>query len=417
MKLKHTFLVACLSVAPLGAQQVESKTEVQKSESSSGDGNANASGSATASSNGQTSTQSSNSSTQGGGNNNNSNRRPHRTPPGAPPNPPNKADPQAQNQKPVPYIGVMTREVSPELRAQFALPEGFGLMVEEVMPDSPAEHAGIKVHDILVKFEDQRLVSMEQLMLLVRSKHQGDSVNLTVITGGKEAQVPVVLGEHVMPAMQPRMSHNFAGWPQGGMPFNGNGFGGDFRGFQNQNRELNEQMERFQKEMREYQQRIQDWARQGSNGIMPQPPMFNLPGAGGGNNPPPRGGGRANGVQMQPGNPGNGNVQQFNFTESHAATNVTRRDDSGEYTIKREDGKTTFIARPNNGAEQSWPINTDAERGAVPQAFRDKLRMMDGADSNIRIQINPGPGGAAPQPAPAPNSTNPPAPKDRSTSA
>lgn len=415
MKLKHSFLIACLGAMPLCAQQAEQKIEVQKTEkteSASGGGNASNSVTVTVDSNGVTKTETRTSDSQNG-------RRHPFNPPGQP-NQPNNPPPQAQNQKPVPYIGVMTREVSPELRAQFNLPEGFGLMVEEVMPDSPAEHAGLKVHDILVKFEDQQLVSMEQLMLLVRSKHKGDTVNLTVITGGKETQVPVVLGEHVMPSMPQHQQPNFGGgWPHGGRPFmNNGGFGGgDLRNLQNQSREFNEQMERFQREMREYQERIQDWARQGSQGIMPQPPMFNVPGGGGGNQPQRGGVGHMNGgVQMQPLNPAGGNAQQFNFSESHAAANITRRDDSGEYTIKREDGKTTFIARPNNGQEQSWPINTDAERKAVPEEFRDKLRMMDGPNSNIRIQINPGPDNI-PQPAPGGTNHLQPAPKNRSTSA
>ena len=145
--------------------------------------------------------------------------------------------------------------------------------------------------------------------------------------------------------------------------------------------------------------------------------MFNMPGH------KQRGGGHVNGgVQMNPTNPGNGNnAQQFNLSEFTAATNITRRDDPGEYNTKTEDGKITFIARPNNGNEQSWPVNSDAERNAVPQEFRDKLRMMDGANSGVRIQINPGPnGGGAPQPQPAPGGVNqkPAAPsKGRTTSA
>lgn len=414
MKLKHSFLIACLSATPLLAQQVQDKkVEVQKTEKAgtAGDGTASASVTVTVDSNGVTKTETHNSDSKTG-------RQHHRNQPGQAIN---QSPQQAQNQKPVPYIGVLTREVPPELRSQFSLPEGFGLMVEEVMPDSPAAQAGLKVHDLLLKFEDQRLMSMEQLMLLVRSKHKGDSVSLTVISSGKEAQVPVTLGEHVMPAHQPRTTQQgFAAWPQNGMQnmFNG----GDVRTFQNQGAQLNEQMQHFQKEMLEYQRRIQDWARQGNNGAMPQPPMFNnMPG----NNPQTRGNQVNGGIQIAPPNPAGGNVQQFNFSEAHAASNITRRDDSGEYTLKHEDGKTTFVARPNNGKEQSWPVNNDTERNAVPQELRDKLHMMDGAGGGgIRIEINPGPngGGAAPQPQPGPGGVNqpqstPPRPKKPTTSA
>lgn len=383
MKLKHSLLLACLTASPAWAQQAnEKKSEVretQKSEASSADGHASGTATATANSHGVTKSETRGFDTRNGRNHRNQ------------PNQPGRGGPQAPDQKPVAYIGVLTREVPPELRSQFSLPDGFGLMVEEVMPDSPAEKAGLKVHDLLLKFDDQQLVSMEQLMVLVRSKHKGDVVNLTVISGGRESQVPVTLGEKLMPVAQPQ--NGFAGMPNVAFQFNhpGGGLGGNLRGFQEQSREFTEQMQRFQKEMQQYQQRIQDWARQNNQGPMPQPPLFNMPGQ-----QPRRGGGVNGGVQMQPMNPANGNVQQFNFTETHAATNITRRDDTGEYTLKREDGKTTFVARPNNAPEQSWPVNTDEERKALPEQFRDKLRMMDGQNSGIHIQVNPGPDGASP---------------------
>jgi len=400
MKLKHTLLITCLGAAPLSAQQAETKSETRKTESSesSSSGDANATTTVTVDVNGVRKTETRSSRPRGNPPPGNANRAP------------------SQNQQPVPYIGVMTRDVSPELRSQFSLPDGFGIMVDDVMPDSPALQAGIKTHDILLKFEDQQLVNMEQLMLLVRAKKKGDVVNLTIISGGQQKPVPVTIGEHVVPAMQQRQHQNFAGMPQNGMLFFNNNPGhGGMHGFQNQGREFNEQMQRFQREMKEYQERIQDWARQGNNGAMPQPPVFNLPGH------QPQGGQANGGAPMPLPNPIGGNVQQFNFSEAHAATNITRRDDSGEYSLKTEDGKTMFTVRPNSGKEQSWPVNNDAERNAVPQEFRDKLRMMDGAHSGVRIQINPGPNGGIvpPPPQPAPGGVNqkPSPPKGRTTSA
>lgn len=395
MKLKHTLIIACLGTELLCAQQAEPKPDVPKSGTSPDNGN--------------TATPA----TRAAGTDRPDTRHPgphatrhhHRDNPG----PSEGTAAKTPEQKPAPYIGVMTRGVSPELRAQFSLSEGFGLVVDEVMPDSPAAHAGVKVHDILVKLDDQRLVSMEQLMLLVRSKHKGDNVSLALITGGKETTVSVMVDEHVMPAMQPRMQHDLSGWPHHFMPLmNNGGFGGfGMRGLPNQDNEFNEQMERFHKELREYQQRIQDWARQGSNGIMPQPPMFNMPGNSG---QPQHGAPRVNGgAQTQP--PGHGGVssRQLKLSESHSSANITRRDDSGEYTIKREDGKTTFTARPDNGKEQSWPVNNDTERNSVPPEFRDKLRMMEGTNGGIRIEVRPGPDGGG-TPRPAPGGTSQPSP-------
>lgn len=382
MKLKHSFLIACLGAAPLHAQQVEQKAEVTKTEKSeSASGETRASATASANNNGTVKTETRTSDSR-------SNRRQPQ------PNQPNP--PPQEAQKPVAYIGVLTREVPSELRSQFALPEGFGLMVDEVMPDSPAQAAGLKVHDILVKFEDQQLVNMEQLMSLVRARKKGDVVNLGVITGGKETQVPVTLGERMVAANDRRQQHGFGGWPQMGMPFGGGGMEQMHRGMRDMSGEFRGQMERFQNEMREYQERLQNWTSNGNTGPMPQPPMFNVP-----VNPPAD---RHNSPERQPSQgPRDPNVQQFNFTESHAATNISRRDDSGEYSLKREDGKTTFIARPTNGKEQSWPVNTDEERQAVPEEFRGKLRMMEGAggrggDEAPNPRPREGGGGNPPQP-------------------
>jgi hypothetical protein len=304
-----------------------------------------------------------------------------------------------QEMKPVTYIGLLTREVPVELRAQLTLAEGFGLLVEEVLPESPAKAAGLKVYDVLVKFEDQQLVNMEQFMSLVRSKKKGDVVQLDVISGGKETKVPVTLGDHQVAAhdRQAQQDHPDRAHPYGMSPFNGHPFpGGVQRGFQNQANALHEQVERFQQEMREYQERIQQWSKGGATGPMPQAPMLNLPGA----EHQPQGGGRhryghppETGISIPPGT----NLQRFNYSKSSSTANATRRDDSGEYSIKNEDGKKTFIVRPNNGKEQNWPINTDAERQSVPQEFRSKLQEMDAATSGVHIEIKPGTGSPGPQ--------------------
>jgi len=56
-----------------------------------------------------------------------------------------------------PYLGVGAVPLHPALTAQ--LPEvtgkGRGVLVANVMKGSPAEHAGLKVHDILISYDKQ----------------------------------------------------------------------------------------------------------------------------------------------------------------------------------------------------------------------------------------------------------------------
>ena len=269
----------------------------------------------------------------------------------------------------VAYLGVMTREVPPELRSQLGLAEGFGLLVDGVMPDSPATAAGIKEHDILVRFEDQRLVNIEQLMALVRSKRKGDSVSLTVITGGKETQVTVTLSERDAPVVEHRVEPSHFqpfSWPQ----VHSYGFNQPMNPG-----EMQEHAERARKAMQEYQERLQEWTRGGQKGPVPSsPPMPGMPRQDP-ENKPRREGGKFD--HRDPNSVRHTDLQSEIQVNAHSSFNIVRRDDSGEYSLKREDGKSTFTARPAHGKEQSWPASTDEERAAIPAEYREKLRMFD----------------------------------------
>lgn len=93
------------------------------------------------------------------------------------------------------FLGVMSLRVPVEVRAQLSLPAGFGLVVEAILPGSPAEKAGLLRHDVLLAFGDQELVNPEQLLALVRRRHKGDEVVLKVMSQATLKEVRVVLDE------------------------------------------------------------------------------------------------------------------------------------------------------------------------------------------------------------------------------
>jgi hypothetical protein len=95
----------------------------------------------------------------------------------------------------LPYCGVSTVEVTPPLASQLKLAPGTGLLVDFVEPKSPAEMAGIRQYDILMKFNDQLLCNPEQLRVLVRSKTMSDDVKFSVIRQGQPTSVNVELGQ------------------------------------------------------------------------------------------------------------------------------------------------------------------------------------------------------------------------------
>ena len=74
------------------------------------------------------------------------------------------------------------------------IPDGSGIVVEEVADDSPAQKAGLRQHEILISFDDQRLYSPEQLVRLVDNDKPGREAKLHIIRNGKSQDIEATLG-------------------------------------------------------------------------------------------------------------------------------------------------------------------------------------------------------------------------------
>ena len=116
------------------------------------------------------------------------------------------------------FLGLFTRPVDPALRDQLDLPKGEGLIVEDVVADSPAKAAGFQVHDVVTRLNDQIIVNPEQLMVLVRAMKPDQSVDVTLIRKTKEIKVTVMLAEKFLPEMEGPMGPPPMGpmWGHGG---------------------------------------------------------------------------------------------------------------------------------------------------------------------------------------------------------
>jgi hypothetical protein len=121
------------------------------------------------------------------------------------------------------WIGLLGGKIMPDhvLRAHVDIPEDIGLLVANVVPNSPAAKAGIKQHDILLRANDTDLHEMEDLVNLVISEgEKKGQITLEVLRkGGRET---IYLKPEERPADAPR--------PQLGGGGFGEGFGGNFAG-------------------------------------------------------------------------------------------------------------------------------------------------------------------------------------------
>lgn len=97
---------------------------------------------------------------------------------------------EVQGKKKTYQIGVRVEEPSDALRSQLRLFANEGIIVTEVVEDSPAQQAEIEKHDILLKAADERLTSLADLRSIVQKAEQ-TPVKLLVLRGGKELDIDV----------------------------------------------------------------------------------------------------------------------------------------------------------------------------------------------------------------------------------
>lgn len=85
--------------------------------------------------------------------------------------------------------------------------------------DSPDDQAGVRTDDILIKLDDQLLLSPAQLQTLVRHKKEGDSVTLTLMLQGKEQKLAITIAKTQAGTPDPRREGMLQRW-RGRLPEN-----------------------------------------------------------------------------------------------------------------------------------------------------------------------------------------------------
>ena len=72
-------------------------------------------------------------------------------------------------------------------------PDAEGATITEVMPDTPAERAGLQKDDVITSVGDQPVNDGIALIVAVRTHRPGETVEMSVIRGGEEQVVQVEL--------------------------------------------------------------------------------------------------------------------------------------------------------------------------------------------------------------------------------
>jgi serine protease Do len=91
-------------------------------------------------------------------------------------------------------LGVEIQTLDQSLADSFKLPAPNGALVAKVEPDSAAAHAGIKVGDVILKYNGETIVDAGQLSAQVGQAMPGDKAALEIWRQGKTSTVTVSIG-------------------------------------------------------------------------------------------------------------------------------------------------------------------------------------------------------------------------------
>jgi len=93
------------------------------------------------------------------------------------------------------WLGVTVQDLTEDLAEHFSLEEKKGALVVSVLSDSPAEKAGIKEDDIILKFENKEISNIQDLIKHVSKTEVGKKAKLLIFRNKKEMVLEVEIGE------------------------------------------------------------------------------------------------------------------------------------------------------------------------------------------------------------------------------
>ncbi|MDW8032802.1 MAG: Do family serine endopeptidase [Aquificaceae bacterium] len=91
------------------------------------------------------------------------------------------------------WLGVVIQDISPEMAENLGVKEG--VIIAQIMPGSPADKGGLKVGDIVVEVEGQKVSEVRELQFKIMKMEPGKEMSLKVIREGKVLVLKVKVGE------------------------------------------------------------------------------------------------------------------------------------------------------------------------------------------------------------------------------
>lgn len=92
------------------------------------------------------------------------------------------------------YLGIGMQEITPDMSEFFKLDQNTGALITNVVADSPADKAGLKKDDVIIRIGNKKMEGSQDVQNLVGYSVPGTELEFTIIRNGKEKTITVEIG-------------------------------------------------------------------------------------------------------------------------------------------------------------------------------------------------------------------------------
>jgi len=92
------------------------------------------------------------------------------------------------------WLGVSVQELTPSLRETMKVGNRTGLLITDVVRDSPADDADLREEDVLLSFDGKAVEKADDFTQLVRNTAPDKKVKVKIMRGGEERELEVTVG-------------------------------------------------------------------------------------------------------------------------------------------------------------------------------------------------------------------------------
>jgi hypothetical protein len=97
------------------------------------------------------------------------------------------------------YLGLVTDILPSSVSAQLPKGNAQGILFKSFSDNSPARNSDLKPFDVIVEFNNQKVIHPAQFIKSVRAAEPGKTANLKVVRQGSVIDIPVVVGAQKTP--------------------------------------------------------------------------------------------------------------------------------------------------------------------------------------------------------------------------